>query len=135
MAHVTHLRGLDRCFDALIGSAWIQTVIFIFLAPVIGMALAYGMMIAVYWLFRNASPAKMDKYFRRLQLASSALLSFSHGGNDAQKTAGIITGVLVASGVLKKKLDHREVLAVGEKVKAGLLDALNRIILEAAKQL
>lgn len=101
MAHVTHLRGLDRCFDALIGSAWIQTVVFIFLAPVIGMALAYGMMIAVYWLFRNASPAKMDKYFRRLQLASSALLSFSHGGNDAQKTAGIITGVLVASGVLK----------------------------------
>jgi PiT family inorganic phosphate transporter len=101
MAHVTHLRGLDRCFDVLIGSAWIQTVVFIFLAPVIGMALAYGMMIAVYWLFRKASPSKMDKYFRRLQLASSALLSFSHGGNDAQKTAGIITGVLVASGVLK----------------------------------
>jgi PiT family inorganic phosphate transporter len=65
------------------------------------MALAYLMMIAVYWLFRSSSPLKMDKYFRRMQLASSALLSFSHGGNDAQKTAGIITGVLVASGILK----------------------------------
>ena len=84
-----------------LGAAWIKTVIFIFLAPLIGMALAYLLMIAVYWLFRNASPLKMDTYFRRLQLASSALLSFSHGGNDAQKTAGIITGVLVASGILK----------------------------------
>ena len=56
----------------------------------------WAMMIAVYWLFRKLSPAKMDNYFRRLQLVSSALLSFSHGGNDAQKTAGIIAGVLLA---------------------------------------
>jgi PiT family inorganic phosphate transporter len=101
MARVAHLRGLERIFDALIWDAWIKTVIFIFLAPLIGMTVAYLLMIAVYWLFRSASPLKMDKYFRKLQLASSALLSFSHGGNDAQKTAGIITGVLVASGVLK----------------------------------
>jgi PiT family inorganic phosphate transporter len=101
MARVAHLRGFDRCLDALVGSAWIKTVIFIFLAPLMGMGLAYLMMIAVYWLFRNTSPLKMDRYFRKLQLASSALLSFSHGGNDAQKTAGIITGVLVASGILK----------------------------------
>jgi PiT family inorganic phosphate transporter len=101
MARVAHLRGLDHSFEALIGGPWIKTIIFIFLAPLIGMALASLMMIAVYWLFRNASPQKMDRYFRRLQLASSALLSFSHGGNDAQKTAGIITGVLVASGMLK----------------------------------
>jgi len=102
MARVAHLRGLDRSFDALIGGAWIKTVLFIFLAPLVGMALAYIMMIAVHWAFRSTSPLKMDQYFRRLQLASSALLSFSHGGNDAQKTAGIITGVLVASGLLKK---------------------------------
>jgi PiT family inorganic phosphate transporter len=101
MARVTHLHGLDRAFDALKAGAWIKTAIFIFLAPLIGLALAYLMMISVYWLFRHTSPLKMDKYFRRLQLASSALLSFSHGGNDAQKTAGIITGVLVASGMLK----------------------------------
>jgi PiT family inorganic phosphate transporter len=101
MARVAHLRGMDHSFDALIGGAWIKTLIFILLAPLIGMALAYVLMIAVYWLFRHTSPPKMDRYFRRLQLASSALLSFSHGGNDAQKTAGIITGVLVASGILK----------------------------------
>jgi inorganic phosphate transporter, PiT family len=102
MARVTHLRGLDHCFEALIAGAWIKTIIFILLAPMIGMALSYLLMIAVYWIFRRMSPAKMDRYFRRMQLASSALLSFSHGGNDAQKTAGIITGVLVAAGVLKK---------------------------------
>jgi len=101
MARVAHLRGLDRSFDALVGGAWIKTMVFIFLAPLMGMGLAYVMMIAVYWLFRNSSPLKMDKYFRKLQLASSALLSFSHGGNDAQKTAGVITGVLVSSGILK----------------------------------
>jgi PiT family inorganic phosphate transporter len=101
MARVAHLRGVEYSFDALIGGAWIKTLIFILLAPLIGMALAYVLMIAVYWLFRHTSPPKMDRYFRRLQLASSALLSFSHGGNDAQKTAGIITGVLVASGILK----------------------------------
>jgi PiT family inorganic phosphate transporter len=101
MAHVTHLHGLDRCFDALVGGAWMMTILFIFLAPMIGFGLAWTMMIAVYWLFRRLSPAKMDNYFRRLQLVSSALLSFSHGGNDAQKTAGIIAGVLVAAGFLK----------------------------------
>jgi len=102
MARVAHLRGLDRSFDALIGGAWIKTLVFIVVAPLMGMAMAYAMMVAVYWIFRNAHPDKMDRYFRRLQLISSALLSFSHGANDAQKTAGIITGVLVTSGMLAK---------------------------------
>ena len=101
MARVAHLHGLDRSFDALIGGVWIKTIAMIFLAPLFGLALAYFLMVAVYWIFRGSSPLKMDTYFRRLQLVSSALLSFSHGGNDAQKTAGIITGVLVASGFLK----------------------------------
>lgn len=102
MARVAHLRGLDRSFDALIGGAWIKTLVFIVLAPLMGMALAYAMMVAVYWIFRNTRPDRMDSYFRPLQLFSSALLSFSHGANDAQKTAGIITGVLVTSGMLAK---------------------------------
>jgi PiT family inorganic phosphate transporter len=102
MARVAHVKGFGYSFDALIAAAWIKTLIFILIAPLMGMTLAYVMMIAVYWLFRNSPPRKMDKCFRRLQLASSALLSFSHGGNDAQKTAGIITGVLVAGGILKK---------------------------------
>lgn len=102
MERVAHLRGIDKSFSALLPAAWIKTLIFIIVAPLIGMTLAYFLMVAVYWLFRNSSPQNMDKYFRRLQLLSSALLSFSHGGNDAQKTAGIITGVLVAGGILKE---------------------------------
>jgi PiT family inorganic phosphate transporter len=102
MVRVAFLKGVNNVFDALLPAAWVKTLIFILLAPLIGMALAYLLMVAVYWMFRHTSPLLMDRYFRRLQLASSALLSFSHGGNDAQKTAGIITGVLVASGILKK---------------------------------
>jgi PiT family inorganic phosphate transporter len=102
MARVAHLRGLDRSFDALIGGAWIKTLVFIVVAPFMGMVLAYSLMVAVYWIFRKAHPDRMDSYFRKLQLLSSALLSFSHGANDAQKTAGIITGVLVTSGMLAK---------------------------------
>jgi inorganic phosphate transporter, PiT family len=102
MARAAHLRGIDSSFDVLIGGAWINTLVFIVIAPVIGMALAYALMVAVYWLFKDVRPDKMDAYFRRLQLVSSALLSFSHGANDAQKTAGIITGLLVTSGMLAK---------------------------------
>ena len=76
------------------------TVGSIVLAPVIGLILAYILMIAVYWLFRNSSPARMDRYFRKLQLVSAALYSFSHGTNDAQKTMGIITAVLFTGGFL-----------------------------------
>ena len=74
-----------------------MTILFIFAAPMIGMASAYALMILVYWLFRNSSPSKMDFYFRKFQLLSAASFSLSHGANDAQKTMGIITGVLVAS--------------------------------------
>jgi PiT family inorganic phosphate transporter len=66
-------------------------------APLIGLLSAYALMVLVYWLFRNSTPSKMDKYFRRLQLVSAAAFSLSHGSNDAQKTAGIITGVLLTS--------------------------------------
>ena len=97
MAHVAHLKGLEHCFDAIIASGWRLTVIFIVVAPLIGMLLAMFLMVDVYWLFRNFNPTRMDKYFRRLQLVSSALLSISHGTNDAQKTMGIITAVLVSA--------------------------------------
>ena len=83
------------------GGKWPKTLMFIVLAPLIGMASAYALMILVYWLFRNSSPAKMDKYFRRMQLASAALFSLSHGTGDAQKTMGIITAVLYTSGFVK----------------------------------
>jgi PiT family inorganic phosphate transporter len=97
MAHVAYLKGLFSSFDAIIASGWRLTLIFIVVAPLIGLVLAMLLMIAVYWLFRNFNPARMDKYFRRLQLASSAMLSISHGTSDAQKTMGIITAVLVSA--------------------------------------
>jgi len=104
MARVALLRGLSHCFDALNFGAhgqWPRTLVFIVLAPLIGMASAYLLMMLVFWLFRGSSPAKMDLYFRKLQLVSAALFSLSHGSNDAQKTAGVIAGVLYTSGYQK----------------------------------
>jgi PiT family inorganic phosphate transporter len=95
----------------------------------IGFVLAYALMVAVHWMFRRASPLKMDLYFRRLQLLSSALLSFSHGGNDAQKTAGIITGVLVAGGVLKKfEMPQWVIFAAYSAIALGTLSGGWRIV-------
>src|SRR6516165_2321309 len=103
MAHVGILRGFHRSFDALNLSRtgeWPFTLKMIVGAPLIGMVAAFFLMIAVYWLFRNSSPARMDKYFRKLQLLSAAAFSLSHGSNDAQKTMGIVTGVLFTAGFL-----------------------------------
>jgi inorganic phosphate transporter, PiT family len=101
VAHVAFLRGVQHAFDPIVWSGWIMTLVFMIAAPIIGLALAYVFMVAIYWLFRGATPKKMDVYFRRLQLASAAVYSYAHGTNDAQKTMGIITGVLVAGGFLK----------------------------------
>jgi PiT family inorganic phosphate transporter len=101
MAHVAFTKGIRSSFDAIVASGWTMTLIFIAFAPLLGLLLAYGMMIAVYWLFRGITPKRMDVWFRRAQLISAAMLSWSHGTNDAQKTMGIITGVLVTSGYLK----------------------------------
>jgi PiT family inorganic phosphate transporter len=102
MAKVASTRGIGSTFDAIVPSGWISTVAFIFIAPMIGLALGYMLMVIVFWLFRHSSPRKMDFWFRRLQLVSSGLFSYSHGANDAQKTMGIITSVLVAAGYLKE---------------------------------
>lgn len=88
-------------FSALVLGKWPPTLLFIFVAPLIGMAASFVMMIAVYWLFRRATPRMMDRYFRKAQLVSAAALSFSHGSNDAQKTMGVITSALVATGFQK----------------------------------
>jgi PiT family inorganic phosphate transporter len=87
-------------FGALILSGWVKPLLFIVLAPVIGMTLALVLSIAVYWIFRRWRPDRVDRFFRRGQLVSAALYSLGHGGNDAQKTMGIITGLLVAGGYL-----------------------------------
>lgn len=102
MAKVAATRGLGSTLDAIIPSGWISTVAFIFIAPMIGLVMGYLLMVGLFWLFRHSSPRRMDIWFRRLQLVSSGLFSYSHGANDAQKTMGIITSVLVAAGYLKE---------------------------------
>lgn len=79
---------------------WIKTTIFIVASPVIGLLLGGLLMIAVYWIFHRTSPSRVDGIFRRGQLLSAASYSLGHGGNDAQKTMGIVTAVLVAGGLL-----------------------------------
>ncbi|OGA96967.1 MAG: inorganic phosphate transporter [Betaproteobacteria bacterium RIFCSPLOWO2_12_FULL_66_14] len=86
--------------SALILGGWVKPVLFILLSPVIGMAAGMALMTATAWSFRRASPRMVDKYFRALQLVSSAAFSLSHGTNDAQKTMGIVVGLLVASQAL-----------------------------------
>jgi len=83
---------------SLIMSGIMKTVIFIFLSPLLGFLLGSIMMVAVSWLFRNFRPLKVDKWFRRLQLISAGAYSLGHGGNDAQKTIGIIWMLLIATG-------------------------------------
>jgi PiT family inorganic phosphate transporter len=78
---------------------WPSTLLFIVLAPIIGLILGYGLMVAVYWIFQKFSPNRMDRWFRHLQIFSAALLSCAHGTNDAQKSMGIITAVLVAARI------------------------------------
>jgi len=82
---------------ALILGGWVKPILFILVAPILGMALGFGMMVATAWTFRRATPRRVDTYFRRMQLVSAAAYSLSHGTNDAQKTMGIIVGLLVTS--------------------------------------
>jgi PiT family inorganic phosphate transporter len=87
-------------FDAVIYHGWIKTVVFIVVAPVMGMVIGFVLMAAVMWIFHNRGGANVNRGFRRMQLVSAAAYSLGHGTNDAQKTMGVITGLLVTSGVL-----------------------------------
>jgi PiT family inorganic phosphate transporter len=83
--------------NALIIGGWVKPIAFILVAPILGMALGMSLMVATAWTFRRATPRSVDKHFRRFQLVSAAAYSLSHGTNDAQKTMGIIVGLLVSS--------------------------------------
>jgi len=82
---------------ALILGGWVKPVVFIVLSPLIGMAAGLGLTVGLSWLLYKRPAAPLDKAFRRLQLVSAAAFSLSHGANDAQKTMGIIVGLLVAT--------------------------------------
>lgn len=96
-AGIAAYRGISGLLKT---DVWFRTLKFIVLSPLIGMLLGFTLMIIVHWIFRRATPSRVDKFFRRGQLFSAAAFSLGHGGNDAQKTMGIITAVLAAGGVL-----------------------------------
>ena len=91
---VTAKAGLD----ALIGAGIWKTVAFILVSPTLGFILGSLLMVVVAWIFRRSTPIRIDNWFRRLQLVSAGLYSLGHGGNDAQKTIGIIWMLLIATG-------------------------------------
>ena len=89
--------------SVLIPSGIVKVVVFIFVSPFLGFVLAALLMLVVSWLFARATPSRVDRWFRRMQLVSASLYSLGHGGNDAQKTAGIIWMLLIAAGYLGAK--------------------------------
>ena len=100
LAYAYFDRTSGNLFDIINTTELFPVIAFIVIAPLIGLALGYIIMIAIYWIFRRMRPQKVDKAFRVGQLVSSALYSVGHGGNDAQKTMGIIMMVMVAAGEL-----------------------------------
>jgi PiT family inorganic phosphate transporter len=87
-------------FSAIVSGGWTKTIVFIFVSPLIGLAGSLVIMTAIMWIFRWTPPSRVDRWFRRLQLVSAAFFSLNHGANDAQKTMGIIAGVLFAAGYI-----------------------------------
>ena len=92
---------------ALMPGGWIKPILFIVLSPLIGFALGLVMMVIVGWSFRRARPAQIDSWFRKLQLLSAAAYSLGHGTNDAQKTMGIVVGLLFSAQVAFKDFPLR----------------------------
>ena len=115
--------------SAIIAGGWTKTLIFIVLAPGIGLVLGLTFMTAILWLFRGFAPSRVDRWFRRLQLVSAALYSLGHGANDAQKTMGIIAGALFAGGLISEfRIDWWVVLSAHAAIALGTLSGGWRII-------
>src|SRR5258706_7577707 len=93
---------MNAGMDAIVVSGVRKTVLFIVISPLAGLLLGYINMVAVSWIFRRTAPSRVDRLFRRLQIASAALYSLGHGANDAQKTMGIITILLLTA----HQIDH-----------------------------
>jgi len=136
MAHAAYRMGSAHAFHALDVGQWPTTILFMVAAPLIGLILAFGLMVCVYWIFRDSTPYRMDHYFRRFQLLSAGLYSFAHGTNDAQKTMGIITGVLVAGGFQRTfHVPMWVILAAHASIALGTLSGGWRIVNTMGKKL
>ncbi len=94
--------GVGSIFSVINPQGWYKTLLFMVVAPVIGLVLGFIFMVSVYWIFRRSAPQPVDRLFRRLQLLSAAAYSLGHGANDAQKTMGIIAGALYTGGFMSK---------------------------------
>jgi PiT family inorganic phosphate transporter len=115
--------------SALIWSGWTKTLVFIVVAPLVGLVVGLTTMTATFWTFRRTAPGRVDWLFRRLQLLSAALFSLMHGANDAQKTMGIITGVLFTAGYLEVfEVPFWVVLAAHVAIGLGTLSGGWRIV-------
>ena len=116
-------------FGVIIVSGWYKTLIFIALAPIIGIIVGYFLKVITSWLIRKQSLASVNKWSRILQLFSAATYSLSHGSNDAQKTMGIIASLLFAGGVISKfEIPLWVVLAAHSAIALGTITGGWRII-------
>ena len=116
-------------WSAIVSGGWTKTIVFIFLSPLIGLAAGLALMTAIFWIFRWTPPSRVDRWFRRLQLLSAAFFSLNHGANDAQKTMGIIAGVLFAAGYIHTfYIPFWVVLAAHAAISLGTLAGGWRII-------
>jgi len=118
-------------WGAIIPSGWTKTLIFIVVSPVVGLVAGLTLMVTIYWVFQGTTPARVDRWFRRLQLVSAAMFSINHGANDAQKTMGIMAGVLATAGYIDKNhflIPTWVVLAAYTAIGLGTLSGGWRII-------
>jgi PiT family inorganic phosphate transporter len=102
IARAAILHGWHSCFGVIIPGGWTKTIIFIFVAPIMGLVLGFSFMLILSWVLRRKAPRQVDTWFRKLQLLSAAAYSLGHGGNDAQKTMGIIAGALFTGGIISE---------------------------------
>lgn len=115
--------------SVIIPAGWTKTLIYIILAPLIGLTLGFLLSVTIFWIFQRWTPRRVDRVFRKAQLFSAAAYSLGHGTNDAQKTMGIIAGVLVTAGYLKTfSIPIWVVLAAHTAIALGTLSGGWRII-------
>jgi PiT family inorganic phosphate transporter len=127
MARAVLTRGLSSAYGVILPQGWTKTLIFIVVAPIMGLAIALILSVIGYWLLRNTTPRNVDTWFRKLQLLSAAAYSLGHGGNDAQKTMGIVAGALYAAGYMSAYDMHHDwgrykwfiILAANAAIAAG----------------
>jgi inorganic phosphate transporter, PiT family len=122
---------VEAGWGAIIPSGWTKTLVFIVVSPIVGLAAGLILMVTIYWIFAGTTPTKVDHWFRKMQLLSAALFSINHGANDAQKTMGIMAGVLATAGYTDKAhfaIPTWVVLAAYTAIGAGTLSGGWRII-------